>query len=102
MNARPRHAVAVLLAAAAAAVPLASASAAAPSNGCPNGYTLIPIASLDPVYQMPGRLDDPNSGLMSFGRHGNGDGLVCGVPLGNQTGINGVQIYNFWDNTLGA
>ncbi|MCW2572901.1 MAG: hypothetical protein JWO88_2959 [Frankiales bacterium] len=48
---------------------------------------------------MPGIVDDPTSGVRSFGRPGNGDGFICGVPLGNQTWING-QIYNFWDNTL--
>jgi hypothetical protein len=94
-----RAATAVAIACiAAAAAPLTPASADASSNGCPRGYELFSVAAL-PGYLVPGIVDDPTSGVRSFGRPGNGDGLVCGVPLGNQTWING-QIYNFWDNTL--
>jgi hypothetical protein len=97
-----RRAAAVLaLAGGAAVAPLSSATAAAPTNGCPKGYDLVSVASLEPLgYQVPGKVDDPNSGIKSFGQPGNGDGFVCSVPLGNQTGVGGVQIYNFWDNTL--
>lgn len=94
-----RAATAVAIACiAAAAAPLTPASADAPSNGCPRGYELLSVAALT-GYLVPGIVDDPTSGVRSFGRPGNGDGFVCGVPLGNQTWING-QIYNFWDNTL--
>jgi hypothetical protein len=96
-----RAATAVAIACiAAAAAPLTPASADPPSNGCPRGYDLLSVAPLSEAgYLVPGMVDSPTTGVHSFGRPGNGDGFVCGVPLGNQTWING-QIYNFWDNTL--
>jgi hypothetical protein len=79
------------------------AQAAAPTNGCPDGYQLLAVSDLAPQgYQVPGKVDDPTSGIRSFGRFGNGDGLVCAVPLGNQLTPWGGQVYNFWDNTLGS
>jgi len=71
------------------------------SSGCPAGYSVLAVADLAPQgYQVPGQVDDPESGIVSFGRPGNGDGLVCGVALGNQTTPWGGQVYNFWDDTL--
>ena len=83
----------------AAAIP---ASAAPPSNGCPSGYRLLAISDLLAVgpYHVPGLVDDPTSGVLSFGRPGNGDGYVCGVPLGDKQTPFGGQVYNFFDNTL--
>ena len=52
-------------------------------------------------YRIPARIDDPTSGIKTFGRPGNGDGLVCGVPVGNQT-TQGLQLYMFFDNQLPA
>jgi hypothetical protein len=76
-------------------------AAQASTNGCPRGYALMAVADLAPQgYQVPGAVDDPTSGILSFGRAGNGDGNVCALPLGNQTTPWGGQLYNFWDNTL--
>jgi hypothetical protein len=79
----------------------ASPAGAAPSASCPSGYELKSVAPLHAEgYRVPDQVDDPNSGVQSFGRPGNGDGFVCAVPLGNQTTPWGGQVYNFWDNTL--
>jgi hypothetical protein len=53
-------------------------------------------------YKVPALVDSPTSGVLSYGRPGNGDGSVCGVPLGNRTTSFGGQIYNFIDDTLPA
>ena len=42
-----------------------------------------------------GILDDPASG-------GNGDGFVCGIPLGNRATPSGNQLYEFFDNQFAA
>ena len=77
------------------------AGATAPANGCPRGYLVLSVADLTGQgYRVPAQVDDPASGISSFGRPGNGDGLVCAVALGNQRTPWGGQIYNFWDNTL--
>lgn len=79
------------------------ANAAPPDNGCPSGYQLLSVADLAAQgYQVPGRVDDPNSGVLSFGQPGNGDGLVCAVQLGNRLTPWGDPIYNFTDNGLPA
>lgn len=77
------------------------ALAAPPSNGCPPTYDVLVVADLtEQGYRVPAQVDDPSSGVLSFGKAGNGDGLVCAHPSGNQTTSWGGQIYNFWDNTL--
>ena len=77
------------------------AQASAPSDGCPTGYDLMSVSALSAQgYRVPAQVDDPASGILSFGRAGNGDGSVCAVALGNQTTSFGGQVYNFWDNTL--
>jgi hypothetical protein len=83
-------------------VALMGPAAAGPtSDGCPAGYSLMNVSDLAPQgYQVPGQVDDPTSGILSFGRPGNGDGRVCALELGNQTTSWGGQLYNFWDNTL--
>jgi len=80
------------------------AVADSPSNGCPSGYQLLAISDLLALgpYHVPGMVDDPSSDILSFGQPGNGDGYVCGVPLGNKQTPWGSQVYNFFDNTLGA
>jgi hypothetical protein len=78
-----------------------AATAAAPASGCPAGYDLKSVTVLEGQgYQVPGQVDDPTSGIRSFGSVGNDDGWVCAVRLGNQTTPWGGQVYNFWDNTL--
>src|SRR5262245_13918235 len=77
------------------------AAADPPSNGCPtgnrasdveHGILLLAGADLAPLgYRLPGLLDDPANG-------GNGDGYVCGIPLGNRTTPHGTQLYEFFDN----
>jgi hypothetical protein len=82
---------------------VATAQAGQPSNGCPNGYTLMAVADLSAQgYQVPGQVDDPTSGIKSFGSAGNGDGLICAQEIGHQTTSWGGQLYQFWDNTLRA
>lgn len=83
-----------------AAVP---AQADAPTTGCPRGYTLLSVADLTAQgYRVPLKVDNPNSGILSFGRPGNGDGYICAVAVGNQTTPFGTQLYQFFDNTLPA
>ena len=79
------------------------AVAAPPSNGCTPGYQLLVVADLTAQgYRVPAMMDDPTSGLLSFGQPGNGDGLVCARQLGNQLTTFGAPIYNFMDNGLPA
>ena len=99
LPARAAMAVAVACIAAAAA-PLTPASADPPATGCPRGYELLSVGPLaEAGYGVPGMVDSPTSGIRSFGQPGNDDGFICAVRLGNRTG-GGLQIYNFWDNTL--
>jgi hypothetical protein len=78
----------------------APAYAASPTDGCPSGYDRLAVAPLtDLGYQVPALVDSPDQRL-SFGHQpGNGNGYVCGVPLGNQS-FQGLQIYNFLDDSL--
>jgi hypothetical protein len=79
--------------------PLVSAQADPPDTGCPTSYTVMAVADLAPQgYQVPGMVDDPTSGIKSYGRPGNGDGLVCAKAIGPQTTSWGGQLYEFWDN----
>lgn len=97
------RAAATALGATAAFALVGPALAAPTSNGCPPSYELKSVALLAAQgYQVPGQVDDPSSGVLSFGRPGNGDGQVCALPLGNQTTPWGGQVYNFWDNTLSS
>ena len=81
----------------------AVAKADPPSNGCPNGYQLLSVATLSSEgYKVPAKVDSPTSGIRSFGQPGNGDGWVCGVQLGNQLTSFGLPLYNFMDNQLPA
>ena len=93
---------ALAISTAAIALPSGAALADAPSNGCPSGYTLLSVGTLSSAgYRVPAEVDSPTSGVHSFGQPGNGDGLVCGVQLGNQVGPYG-PIYNFIDDQLPA
>jgi hypothetical protein len=102
MNTRiAQAATAAALAVVATTVPTIGTAHAASNGGCPSGYTVMAVADLAPQgYQVPGAVDDPTSGVKSFGRAGNGDGRVCALALGNRTTPWGGQLYNFWDNTL--
>ena len=70
-----------------------------PNTGCTvgnqnteHGYQLLDLAELLAIgYRLPGILDDPANG-------GNGDGLVCGLPMGNRISPRGNQLYLFIDN----
>lgn len=96
-----RVAVPVGLAAGTCLAAVPPSYAAAPSNGCPSHYELMNVQQLTNAgYGVPAQLDDPSSGALSFGNPGNGDNRVCALKLGNQTSESGLQIYNFWDNTL--
>jgi hypothetical protein len=80
-----------------------SAAADPPSDGCAtgnrssdvqHGILHLAVAELAPLgYRLPGILDNPANG-------GNGDGFVCGIPLGNRTTPSGNQLYDFFDNHL--
>jgi hypothetical protein len=93
----------VITVAAAAVLATTPAAAAAPTNGCPAGYTVLSVDELLAAgYHLPAAIDGPTSGLKSFGLPGNGDGLICGVRLGNQVTPFGGPEYNFIDNQLPA
>jgi hypothetical protein len=93
---------AALLIGAYAATP---AAAAPPNTACatgnrrsdePHGILLLSVSDLIASgYHVPAIVDDPANG-------GNGDGFVCGIPLGNQTTPSGNQLYGFSDNQLTA
>ena len=83
------------------AVAARPAAADPPSNGCPtgnrasdvdHGILLLSVADLTASgHHVPALIDDPANG-------GNGDGFVCGIPIGNQTTPSGDQLYGFSDN----
>ena len=105
MNAHiARRALTSVVGAAVATAALVAPATASPSrDGCPRSYEVLAVADLAPQgYQVPGQVDDPSSGVTSFGRPGNGDGLVCAKALGPQTTTWGGQLYQFWDNTSPA
>jgi hypothetical protein len=53
----------------------APAAAIPTETGCPSGYQVLVVADLIAQgYRVPALLDDPANG-------GNGNGLVCGLPL---------------------
>ena len=70
------------------------AAAAPPNTGCatgnrdsdqPHGILLLSVSDLTALgHHVPALIDDPANG-------GNGDGFVCGIPLGNQTTPSGDQ-----------
>jgi hypothetical protein len=78
--------------------------AAPPSNGGPAGYELLSVVTLTAEgYKVPALVDSPTSGVLSYGLlPGNGDGWVCGVPLGNQLTSFGLPVYVFTDDQLPA
>ncbi len=83
---------------------VAPANAAGPTGGCPSGFRIFSVAALAAEgYEMPGRIDDSSSGVLSYGRPGNDNGLVCGVKLGRGLTTSwGGPIYNFIDDQLPA
>ena len=92
---------AAALACAAVSLTAQGAGASTPSNGCPTSYELMQVSVLaEQGYQVPGKVDDPGSGIRSFGQLGNDDGWVCALPLGTRTTPWGGQLYNFMDNSL--
>jgi hypothetical protein len=100
--------IAIALAAFALCISAYAATPAAadpPTNGCATGnrssdvqrgILYLAVGDLAPLgYRLPEILDNPANG-------GNGDGFVCGIPLGNQTTPSGNQLYEFFDNQLAA
>lgn len=80
-----------------------AANADAPSNGCPAGYSVLHVDTLTAEgYQVPALVDSQTSGFLSYGQPGNGNGLVCGVQLGNRLTPFGAPVYNFIDDQLPA
>jgi hypothetical protein len=103
MKSKIKTCAAVALAAAmATGLAAAPASAGPVASGCPAGFQLLSVDELTTQgYHLPARVDDPASGLMSFGQPGNGDGYVCGRALPQLTSFGGT-LYEFTDNTLPA
>jgi hypothetical protein len=97
------HATLAALALGIGAYAASSAAADPPTSGCATGNRSsdvqqgilhLAVADLTPLgYRLPGLLDNPANG-------GNGDGFVCGIPLGNRTTPAGNQLYDFFDNQL--
>lgn len=78
----------------------APAQAEPPSQGCPHGYDHLEVAPLTAAgYKVPALVDSPTQSISFGNKPGNGNGWVCGVPLGNQQ-FDGHQIYNFMDDSL--
>ncbi len=78
-----------------------AASAQAPTSGCPHGFFLWSVAEhLADGYHLALIVDDPRSGVQSFGQAGNGDGWVCAHLLGVTE--NGRSLYEFFDDVLPA
>ena len=79
------------------------AEAAAPVNGCPDGYQLLSVTDLTAAgYYVAGLVDDPGSGSLSYGRPGNGNGVICARQMGNRLTHFGGPYYNFLDDGLPA
>jgi hypothetical protein len=76
----------------------------APTDGCPAGFSLESVSDLVAAGYtgVAPKVDDPNSGLLSYGRPGNGDGFICARQLGNQVTSFGGALYEFIDDTLPA
>lgn len=103
---RPRH-VAALVAAATVPAAAAFSLAVAPAHGtavrCPDGFELASVAaSVSAGYVVASSVDDPASGVESYGRPGNGNGWLCTRAMGNKTTHFGSQYYLFTDDGLRA
>lgn len=79
------------------------AGAAAPTNGCSASSQLLSVAELTAEgYHVPALVDSPTSGILSYGKPGNGDGWVCGHQIGRKLTSFGDPLYGFTDNQLPA
>jgi hypothetical protein len=102
---RARHLAAVV---AAATLPLAILSTTvAAAHGtemrCPDGFELASVtAMVSAGYVVAAGVDDPSSGVESYGRPGNGNGWLCTRAMGNKTTHFGGQYYLFTDDGLRA
>lgn len=101
---KTRRIVSVLGAGALAATLVGTPPAqASPDLSCPAGYDLAVVAELVAAgYHVAPSVDDPSSGIETFGRAGNGNGLICIRPLGNRTTHFGGPYYLFTDDGLRA
>ncbi len=103
MGRNKRTAVVIVAVALGAVMGGETAQAAAPSGGCPVGYQRLTVDSLTAQgYGVPGLVDDPSSGIWSFGQPGNGNGFVCARQMGNRVTHFGGPYYNFLDDGLPA
>jgi hypothetical protein len=108
--ARTLIACCALTAGAGSALPAGPATAAPPATGCPSAYQMLSVQALSSQgYRAPAQVDSPTSGVRSFGRAGNGDGLVCGLPLPDAACVAHAQgpcpvpvFYQFIDDQLPA
>lgn len=101
----PRHIAAVVTAATLSlgAIPMTIAAAHGTETGCPGGFDLDSVTALVSAgYDVADRVDDPASGIESYGRPGNGNGWLCTRAMGNQTTHFGGQYYLFIDDGLRA
>ena len=91
-----------------AILPIAvSTLAVAPAHGsglrCPDGFELASVtAMVSAGYVVADRVDDPSSGVESYGRLGNANGWLCLRAMGNKTTHFGGQYYLFTDDGLRA
>jgi hypothetical protein len=76
-----------------------SAPALPTETGCPSAFQVLPVAELTAQgYRAPAIVDDPANG-------GNGNGLVCGLPLPQQACGPDCPVpvfYQFGDDNLPA
>lgn len=85
------------------ALPIAVAAAHGTEMGCPGGFELASVTALVSAgYVVAGSVDDPSSGVESYGRPGNGNGWLCTRAMGNKTTHFGGQYYLFTDDGLRA
>ncbi len=99
---RTRRIVSMLGASALAATMTGLPSAtASPGPDCPAGFELASAAELvEAGYVVASAVDDPTSGVETFGRPGNGNGLICIRQMGNRTTHFGGPYYLFTDDGL--
>ncbi len=88
---------------AAALLTVSSPAVNATTMSCPSGFDLASVAELVSAgYVVAGVVDDPSSGVETFGRPGNGNGQLCIRAMGNKTTHFGGQYYLFADDGLRA
>ncbi len=102
MNITPRRLMAALAASGTALLTVAApAQAQAAPLVCPTGFESAPVSDLAAAgYWVALLVDDPASGVQSYGRAANGNGFICLRAMGNRTTHFGGQYYLFTDDGL--